>query len=317
MRVTQSGWHSDPVTSAADEVVGSSADDMVAGALSAVADQPELSRLVLRVLQTGWSHWGMPTADLPDILSALTADSDSAVDAAAGVAPYLRAPSDDFALSYRRARAGKFDAFADLIGPHLPAGDVVDVGAGDVQLLERLKRSTGLPGEYLATDVAGEPCRHEEVAFVVQQRPDRLPVVDGQAQAVLATGMLHHVSLDARATLLAEMHRCLAPGGRVILVEDTYPGEPWHPLDDLDASFAALTDEQRLVFLAWTDWWGNRVMKNRPSEPLPCTFQDMSQWAATLDQAGFQRIEDRYLGLWHAGGHMATPRALMVWQKDE
>lgn len=259
----------------------------------------------------------MPADVIPRILAAVAAapDSDTALAAAITAAPYLREPNSTFTEAYRAARAGKFDSFADVIAPHLLPGDVVDVGAGDIQLLTRLKQATGLPGIYLATDVTGPAAEQGDVRLVVQDSPDRLPVADDQTATVIATGMLHHVPRSARTALLAEMHRCLAPEGRIILIEDTFPGESWEPVDPIDESFEALSHQQRIHYLAWTDWWGNRVLKNRPSEPLPCTFQTLPQWGATLTGAGFERVHERYLGVWDAGGHMATPRALMVWRK--
>lgn len=292
-------------------------DAPVTTALAAVAKSPQLGELILELLAAGWRRSGMPAQDLEDILAAVAVapDSRSALTAVHTQAPYLVAPESDFATSYRAARARKFHSFAAVIGPQVAPGSVVDVGAGGTQLVRCLADLATSASTYVATDVAGVPENAGSVRFVVQEQADRLPVGDNAATTMLATGMLHHVATGDRDMLLAEVWRCLAPGGRLVLIEDTFPSRPWQPVDDADARFLSLSPQDRMHLLAWTDWWGNRVLKNLPDEPLPCTFLTMEEWTEELGRHGFDLVVAEYLGLWDAGGHMATPRALIVCER--
>ncbi len=277
-----------------------------------MSQDPALHDLVLAVLTDGWSRWGMPTEDLPVILDAALAEPDNATVAAQRVAPYLVAREGVFGKAYAEARASKFDEFAALVRPSVQPGLVCDMGAGDTQLVARIAATCEPGSRFVATDIMGEPTADGDVSFVVQPAPDRLPLADGSAANVIATGMLHHMSPEVRAALLADVRRSLHPEGTLVMLEDTYPAEPWAARSPADARFQDLDDRGRWGFLAVTDWWGNRVMKNLPEVPLPCTFLDLAQWRPVLAEAGLRIRSVDYLGVVDCGGHMATPRALIV-----
>ncbi len=61
---------------------------------------------------------------------------------------------------------------------------------------------------------------------VVTGAAERLPVPDGSADAVCAVNTMHHWSDLERGA--AEIARVLAPGGRVLLVDEDF-GDPRHP----------------------------------------------------------------------------------------
>ena len=218
----------------------------------------------------------------------------------------------DIAPAYRQARDRKFDAFARLLQPYA-TGDVLDVGAGGPDLLERLSAST-----RIATDILPADRRAPGIGYVVQSRSDLLPFDDHAFDTVLMTGMAHHLVPDDRNRLLREVHRCLRPGGCAVLLEETFDdargcGESSEPaMKPLSAQFDALSDADRLTFLAFTDWWGNRVMKGSDAIPLPMTFLSIREWASTLGDAHLAVTSTQLLGLMSGGGHLATPRALIV-----
>lgn len=277
-----------------------------------MASSEPLSRLFAHVLEQGWRRWGMPAEDLPAILTAALADPVRATDAVHRRAPYLVSETGGFAAAYAGARAAKFAVFADMIGPHVRHGLVCDVGAGGTQLIELLAAGGG--NRYVATDIVGEGPTTDDarLSFELQPAPDRLPLPEASATTVLATGMLHHMDAAIRRSLLADIRRCLRPDGVLVLLEETYPAQPWSSRSDADAAFQALDAAERWAFLAVTDWWGNRVMKNLPDVPLPCTFLDLGGWDSILLHADLAVREVDYLGMVDCGGHMSTPRALIV-----
>lgn len=288
------------------------APDPAAEGVRCMAGDPRLLGLVADVLETGWNTWGLPTGDLSAILDAAIADPDHATAAVQRVAPYLVTRAGDFGGAYARARAAKFDAFATVLGPRVRPGLVCDVGAGDTQLIRRLSMALGSDSRLVATDIAGSPHVDGPVSFELQPSPDRLPLPDGSASTVIATGMLHHMSPELRRGLLADVRRVLEAEGVMLIIEDTYPAEPWAPRSEIDARFQSLDERGRWGFLAVTDWWGNRVMKNLPNVPLPCTFLNLAGLERVLATEGIAVCSAEYLGVVDFGGHMATPRALVA-----
>lgn len=293
---------------------GDRLDHVVDDALAHARPDTPLGALLTTTLESGWRTHDLPADRVAGLVTAIAraGGSDAAIAAAHTVVPELRDPTGRFAACYSRARTAKFAAFADLLIEVVRPGLVVDTGAGDTRLVTQLATRTTGRSEWIATDIAGEPVSRGMVRFVPQPDVDRLPVADGCATTILATGMLHHMTSPVRDGLLDSARRALARGGRLVVLEDTYPSADWRPLSAVDARFAALDDDARRRFLAWTDWWGNRLLKGRATEPLPCTFQTMAAWSRTFRRLGLRSVRTTYLGLDHLGGHMATPRALFV-----
>lgn len=110
-----------------------------------------------------------------------------------------------------------------------PAGAVVDLGCG-VGMAARAFEEF-FPGVELigvdpsreSIDVARRQSTRMRFACV---DGDRLPLDAGAAGVVHASGVLHHVEPGRRAGLLAEARRVLAPGGLLVIFENS----PAHPV---------------------------------------------------------------------------------------
>jgi SAM-dependent methyltransferase len=90
-----------------------------------------------------------------------------------------------------------------------PGARVLDVGAGDAPYRELFGHV-----EYVTSDWEQSP--HEGAAGVdVVAAADSLPVPDGDFDAVLLLQVLEHVPEPGR--VIAELHRVLRPGGRLVL----------------------------------------------------------------------------------------------------
>ncbi|MAE96538.1 MAG: ArsR family transcriptional regulator [Deltaproteobacteria bacterium] len=133
------------------------------------------------------------------------------------VAPVWDVIGSDFASGAARQRVA-----ASLVAPHLV---VADVGCGTgylaqtlAPLVARLILVDHAPGMLSAAErnLAESPC----VLEFRQGEIDALPLVDDEADAVLAGLVLHHAP-DPTA-FFKEAHRVLRPGG-VLVVEDLLP----------------------------------------------------------------------------------------------
>jgi ubiquinone/menaquinone biosynthesis C-methylase UbiE len=117
-----------------------------------------------------------------------------------------------------RAQGFQYDAIADRIASLRPA-KVLDWGAGWGQMTQRI-RDRGVTCEaydYWADHPAGVDAHdaYPDVRVLHTQEPVALPYADGEFTLVLSCGVLEHVSEPAAS--LRELHRVLAPGGRVLI----------------------------------------------------------------------------------------------------
>jgi ArsR family transcriptional regulator len=109
------------------------------------------------------------------------------------------------------------------------ARTVVDLGTGTGILLTRLstvaERVIGVDASAEMLDVARRTLQERRIANVELRlgRLEHLPLLDGEADAMVANMVLHHVPRPPEA--LREMRRGLAPGGRLVLADLQQHGE--------------------------------------------------------------------------------------------
>ena len=124
------------------------------------------------------------------------------------------------AMSVGRGRSARL--VADLAGVG-PSDLVVDVGCGPGRFLreaaERGAEAVGVEPSAQMRRVAGwrTPAGLRERVRVLEGTAERLPLEDGSATVVWAVASFHHWA-DPEAGL-AEAHRVLAPGGRLLIAE--------------------------------------------------------------------------------------------------
>ncbi len=146
---------------------------------------------------------------------------------------------DDAAASLRKReveRPGDDEKFALLIEALRacrPCRRVVDIGCGWGQLLGKVA-AAGLGVEELwGVDESADRARGVAEACprakVVICRADRLDLPDGHFDAAVAGQVLHEVKLFGSAgelrAVLGEVHRVLAPGGRLVVLDHQDAGE--------------------------------------------------------------------------------------------
>jgi SAM-dependent methyltransferase len=131
-------------------------------------------------------------------------------------------------MAFGRGRSARLVAGEAGVGP----GDrVVDVGSGPGRFLreagERGAEAVGVEpsGQMRRLAAWRTPASLRERVRVVDGTAERLPLDDGWATVAWAVASYHHWA-DPDAGL-AELHRVLAPGGRLLIVEGQASAGGW------------------------------------------------------------------------------------------
>lgn len=122
-------------------------------------------------------------------------------------------------------------AWARALGLLLPKVDVADLGCGEGYLtLEAARWARHVTAIDRSKDVLERGkalARRRKLANITWKRGDleRVPLPDKSTDLVLLSQALHHAENPAHA--LAEAHRILRPGGRVLVLDLREHGESW------------------------------------------------------------------------------------------
>ena len=130
-----------------------------------------------------------------------------------------------------------------------PGERIVDLGCGPGYYVRELLAEVGPSGSLLAVDpspdmlaLARSRCAGFDNVTFLEGQAVKIPVDDAAADALLCVQVMEYVPETAAA--LAEMHRVLRPGGRVLVWDTDWGTAWWHSADP---------DRMRRVLRAWDE----------------------------------------------------------------
>ena len=209
---------------------------------------------------------------------------------------------------------------AEIARGWLTGRNVVDVGCGKNRLGRYLLQEYGdTVKNVVGTDVTPLRASDSGVKFQLHDpdAPYGIPCKDASADTVIMANMLHHVPLFDQVTMLKDCGRILAPGGRLILIEDGYsptdsPKEEW---EDLGVTFARLDDQTIHASLSLLDWLGTYFGAGAVSMPRPFSFRRLEDWRVVMSFVDLHLEHSSFLGFPRGKLHL-NPQVLLVANKS-
>jgi hypothetical protein len=154
-----------------------------------------------------------------------------------------------------RPRRKHTDVLRELL-PGLAGRRLADVGCGQGGLARRLAglgaAVVGLDPQATAVRAARAADADGTVAWIAAGG-ERLPLADRSLDDVLYFNALHHVPTDAMDAALAEAHRALKPGGRLLAVEPIAEGPVFALMRGVEDETAVRAAAEAALATAHTD----------------------------------------------------------------
>jgi SAM-dependent methyltransferase len=198
------------------------------------------------------------------------------------------------AETYREHGEGIKEQIVSLLPPgwSFEGKRVLDFGCGAGRVLSAfLEEAKG--AEFHGCDIDAESVRwlgdnfsppiH---VFANTPEPSRLPFDDGSLDVIYAVSVFSHLA-DGWSGWLAELHRCLAPGGYLLATflggaqSETIAGEPWDPdRVGMNVLFPDQPWDQGGPMVFVSEWW-LRARWGRAfglERYLPATHPDHQDW---------------------------------------
>lgn len=186
-----------------------------------------------------------------------------------------------------------------LVGPSKFGARVVDFGCGDnllgALLLEQAPHVRSVVGVDVVLPQAGIPAQ-AGLMFVHHDGSTQLREASASVDTIIARYSLHHLKLSEHPMLMAEFARVLRPGGRLIVVEDTY-SRTLSPLcaNSLSQRLMSLDNDEILLALALMD--ASSALLYEETMQFPFSFRSIEEWCAECAAHGLETEQLLFWGV--------------------
>ena len=282
----------------------------------------KLKENIINRLEKYWKNIKLPHIWVPSILKILSEYSyneDLAAEKVREKFPSLiKKDSLDYSKKLLEWRKRKVKNLAKRINKYVVGGIIGDVGGRTKDFIEQILNLNKSIKKAYITDIGNfsTESKNHKISFVIQTSTTKLPFAKNSMSTIILSMVLHHLkSLDQRS-LVKNIISSLKKGGRIILIEDTYPKiKSIKGCNSNISNFLKFNSEKKKKILSFYDWFGNRLMRNRDNTSLAFNFKTMEEWKKFFEKYGMTQINSEFIKEAPSNPDIFPPKAIMVFQK--
>lgn len=224
----------------------------------------------------------------------------------------------DYSKKLKSFRKIKVKNLAKRIKKDIFGKLIVDIGGRSDDFIEQVVLSRKEIKKAYVTDLCSFTTRSKnpKINFVVQPSPTKMPFSEKTIDTIILSMVLHHLNEKQQKEIIKNLILSLKRGGRIILIEDTYPKKKnFDEYTKITKDFLKFKSYDKKRILYFYDWFGNRLMRNRDNISLFYKFRAMEEWKEIFEKAGMKQIKSEFIKENLSKPDIFPPKAIMVFQK--
>jgi len=195
-------------------------------------------------------------------------------------------------------RKRKIKNLSKKLSEYLIGRIVADVGGRTTDFAEQIIKMNKKIKKVYITDIGlfSKKLKNRKIAFLLQPKRTILPFKKSRIDTIILSMVLHHLNSSDQIKLIKNIIFSLSKQGRIILIEDTYP-------ENVNANkknknirdFLKLIPEEKKKILAFYDWFGNKLMRNRDQISLLYNYKSLEGWKILFEKYGLKQIYSEFI----------------------
>ena len=215
-------------------------------------------------------------------------------------------------------RKMKVKNLAKRLRIYLTGTTIADIGGRADDLMEEvLKINQNIKNAYV-TDIGSfsERSKNPKINFVVQPNLTRTTFIKDSINSILLSMVLHHLERSDQNTLINHLSQVLKRGGKIIVIEDTFPEKRINEnMNTYIKEYLNFNEKEKKDILFFYDWFGNRLMRNRDNIALTQNYQTIEEWKKIFKRYGLKEVHAEFIKENRKKPDLFPPKGLFVYEK--
>lgn len=287
-----------------------------------VLSYKKLRENIIQRLEKYWRSIKLPYEWIPSILKILLKNKDNIDLAIKEVRRKFPSITQENSLNYSKKltkwRKRKVKNLSKKLNKYIIGRTIADIGGRTGDFVEQiLTLNKSIKKAYVTDiDLFSTESKNHKINFIVQSSNIELPFKKSSIDTIILSMVLHHLKTSDQKNLMKNIIFSLRDGGRVILIEDTYPEvRKINTYSQNINDFLKFTSEEKRKILSFYDWFGNILMRNRDNTPLFYNYRTMEDWKKIFEKYGMKQIKSEFIKENRSNLSLFPPKAIMVFQK--